>query len=711
MGFDIVRGVIKNAYATQQLIEDLNRMADRMEINGTLFLGYPLSAAGKDIVSVDALLICQEKGIIAFIFNQQNVNQEEEQDILYYQLSNMLSKYNILRTKRKLAIEPNVVTFYPTSAIPKSTEEYIYCNSETIERTIKELPEFDSKWYLPLCETLLKISSMKPKKKRGGVQRENSYGGIIKKIEAEIANLDEWQKKAAFEIPEGPQRIRGLAGSGKTVVLALKAAYLHSQHPSWHIAVTFYTRALAQQYKEMITNFSYEFMGEQPDWDRLHILHAWGTASEPGVYSEIAGIRGVVPKTYAGAKAQYGVNGAFEGICKEVLFAAEGREEEILYDAILIDEAQDLPAPFFKLCYAAVAQPKRIIFAYDELQSLNSTQMPGIDEMFGKDENGNSRVKLLNHEGEARQDIVLPVCYRNTPWALALAHALGFGIYREGDLVQLFDDMGLWNSIGYKVIGGEAKFGQQVRLARRDDSYPAYFKELLRPEDAIQIRSFGTVQGQYHWAVSQIEHDIKENELDPDDILVIFPDAYYAKNQYNDFQRYLDMKGISSILAGVTANRDTFRIPGHVTCSSIYRAKGNEAPMVYILNTEYCARGSELITLRNKLFTAITRSRAWIRICGVNPEMEILQREAEKCVENHFELDFKIPTQKELEKSRLLYRDRSEGEKKKIKSYSNALNQIIASLEAGEVNIDLVPELGKLLNAVEAAKEAEGEDE
>ena len=30
-------------------------------------------------------------------------------------------------------------------------------------------------------ETLLKISSMKPKKKRGEVQRENSYGGIIKK--------------------------------------------------------------------------------------------------------------------------------------------------------------------------------------------------------------------------------------------------------------------------------------------------------------------------------------------------------------------------------------------------------------------------------------------------------------------------------------------------------------------------------------------------
>lgn len=46
-------------------------------------------------------------------------------------------------------------------------------------------------------------------------------------------------KKAAFEIPEGPQRIRGLAGSGKTIVLALKAAYLHTQYPDMKIAVTF----------------------------------------------------------------------------------------------------------------------------------------------------------------------------------------------------------------------------------------------------------------------------------------------------------------------------------------------------------------------------------------------------------------------------------------------------------------------------------------
>jgi Resolvase, N terminal domain len=42
----------------------------------------------------------------------------------------------------------------------------------------------------------------------------------MKIIEREIANLDRWQKRAAIETPKGPQRIRGLACSGKTIVLA-----------------------------------------------------------------------------------------------------------------------------------------------------------------------------------------------------------------------------------------------------------------------------------------------------------------------------------------------------------------------------------------------------------------------------------------------------------------------------------------------------------
>ena len=106
-------------------------------------------------------------------------------------------------------------------------------------------------------ESLQKIASIKPRKKRENVKNSGSKGDIIKKIEKEIANLDQWQKKAALEIVDGPQRIRGLAGSGKTIVLALKAAYLHAQYPEWDIVVTYYTRSLWQQYRDLITHCKY----------------------------------------------------------------------------------------------------------------------------------------------------------------------------------------------------------------------------------------------------------------------------------------------------------------------------------------------------------------------------------------------------------------------------------------------------------------------
>ncbi len=94
---------------------------------------------------------------------------------------------------------------------------------------------------------LQRVTTIKPRKRRASVARTDSRGAVMKEIEREIAKLDRWQKAAAIESPDGPQRIRGLAGSGKTVVLALKAAYWHTQHPDWRIAVTFHTRSLYQQ--------------------------------------------------------------------------------------------------------------------------------------------------------------------------------------------------------------------------------------------------------------------------------------------------------------------------------------------------------------------------------------------------------------------------------------------------------------------------------
>ena len=60
---------------------------------------------------------------------------------------------------------------------------------------------------------------IKPKE-RGEISKDKKKGYVASEIELEISTFDEFQKKAYISEIIGPERIRGLAGSGKTVVLA-----------------------------------------------------------------------------------------------------------------------------------------------------------------------------------------------------------------------------------------------------------------------------------------------------------------------------------------------------------------------------------------------------------------------------------------------------------------------------------------------------------
>lgn len=114
-------------------------------------------------------------------------------------------------------------------------------------------------------------------------------------------------------------------------------------------------------------------------------------------------------------------------------------------------------------------------------------------------------------------------------------------------------------------------------------------------------------------------------------------------------------------LAGVDTKPDVFfrdSPEGSVTFTGIHRAKGNEAGMVYVINAQDChAEAGNLASLRNRLFTALTRSKAWIRVLGVGGGMETLKQEYEKLKERNFELKFTYPTQDQRERLRVIHRD------------------------------------------------------
>jgi superfamily I DNA and RNA helicase len=88
--------------------------------------------------------------------------------------------------------------------------------------------------------------------KKRNVAKNNYRGAKLKLLEDSIPNLDDIQSKAIIVTVPGVQRIGGLSGSGKTIALALKAAYHHILHPDWKIAVAFHARSLKSQLKQPI---------------------------------------------------------------------------------------------------------------------------------------------------------------------------------------------------------------------------------------------------------------------------------------------------------------------------------------------------------------------------------------------------------------------------------------------------------------------------
>jgi superfamily I DNA and RNA helicase len=669
-------------------------------LTGTLYIGYPVLASADETLAVDALLICREHGLVAFSFGEAPPKKDEteswnrirdEQDRLYFAVKTNLSRHPSLRRGRELAVPVETLTVFPAAPEPPPALEGTYADLTNLGNALQAFKPLDEPLMKPLEAALQRVSTIKPVKKRDKAKKPQSRGSILKKIEKEIANLDQWQKRAAIESPDSPQRIRGLAGSGKTIVLALKAAYLHAQHPEWKIAVTFHSRALYQQFQDLIRRFSFEHINDEPNWQNLRILHAWGGSGREGLYSEIAEHCDAPIRDFLYAKTRWNREDAFAGVCSELLAAAEISAAEPLYDAVLIDEAQDLPIPFFRLIHRFTREPKRIVWAYDELQKLSEAGMPTVAELFGRDENGNPRVHLVNHEGQPNQDLILRVCYRNTPWALTLAHALGLGIYRKEGLVQHFDEPTLWREIGYRLHDGELEAGCRVSLERDEGSYPAYFEELLDSADAVVSKTFADESEQARWVAQSVKRNLEEDELDHDDILVILPDAYTAKRKAALLFQAFQAVGVASHLAGVTSSRDEIFSERSIAIANIYRSKGNEAPMVYVLDCQSCVEGHELITLRNVLFTAITRSRAWVRLCGWGLSMGRLEREVREVRKRDFRLELKIPTPPELAKMRQLHRERTAGERARIKEAEKGLKNFVEALERGDLVLENLP--------------------
>ncbi|MDX5321696.1 MAG: ATP-binding domain-containing protein, partial [Bacteroidota bacterium] len=426
-------------------------------------------------------------------------------------------------------------------------------------------------------------------------------------------------------------------------------------------------RSLKGQFRRLINNFCIEQSGEEPDWTKIRIVNAWGAPggdARDGIYYEYCRATGTEFLDFRSASNRFGGNErAFDGACQAALQNAS--DEAYLYDAFLVDEAQDFAPSFLKLCYSMLKPPKRLVYAYDELQNLSGISLPPPEVIFGDNERGQP---LVTFGDDRRRDVILQKCYRNSRPVLVSAHGLGFGIYRnapqdtETGLVQMFDYPALWEEIGYKVKDGQLAKGQHVVLERTTETSPRFLEEQFDIDDLVQFIKFEDESAQNAWLAQQIQHNLNEDELRHDDIIVIHPDPRTARGRTGPIRKQLFESGVQTHLAGVDTDADVFfrTDTPSVTFTGIYRAKGNEGGMVYVINAQDCnGSGPGLANLRNRLFTAITRSKAWVRVIGFGPKMQSLIDEFEALKQNDFVLDFTYPDDNLLGKLRIVHRDLS----------------------------------------------------
>lgn len=696
----IIRGATRKPVASQRLADFCNL---HPQLTGTLYLGYPVIGTPEGAFPIDAIWINDKKGIVIFnlIEGREVLDYDELQDDSANKLEAKLRNHRTLMKGRTLLVSINVITFAPIVAkgVPY-IDGYALAQEDTLLDCINSIPDQDQA-YTEAASVIQSISTIRKGIRKRSIARPDSRGAKLKALEDSIANLDNLQGRAVIETVDGVQRIRGLAGSGKTIVLALKAAYLHAQHPDWKIAVTFHTRALKGQFRRLINTFHIEQTNEEPDWSKLQVINSWGapgSSERNGIYYSFCKQTGAEYFDLGGAKQKFAQGYEFEGICEQAIKDATSGIEPI-YDAILVDEAQDLSPAFLRICYRLLTKNKRLVYAYDELQNLGSSSLPPPEDIFGEDAHGNPLVSFsAATDGAPQQDIILEKCYRNSRPVLATAHALGFGIYRTPPvgattgLIQMFDQSSLWQDVGYTIKSGQLSDGHDVRLSRTESSSPKLL-ELVSDDidDLIQFHSFKTQEDQNSWLASQIKSNLSNDELQPNDIIVINPDPLSTKSVVGPIRKLLFTEKVATHLAGVDTSPDVFFDDSgeSVAFTGIYRAKGNEAGMVYIINAQDCySSWGSLARVRNQLFTAITRSKAWVRVLGVGENMTKLSEEFNKVKAQNFELDFRYPTAEEREKLNIVNRDK---DVRIIRQGTSNIGQLIEDMKAGRIFIEDFP--------------------
>jgi len=200
----------------------------------------------------------------------------------------------------------------------------------------------------------------------------------------------------------------------------------------------------------------------------------------------------------------------------------------------------------------------------------------------------------------------------------------------------------------------------------------------------LETHYFNDRTDELNWIANQIENDVKNEKVEPHDIVVISINQKAVDSEFILLQSTLFQKGIPSIIPGVGGvERDKFGEKGFVTLATVYKAKGNEAFIVYVMAFDYLYN-YDFVYTRNRAFTSISRSKGWCRITGKGENMNRAIKEIQDTLKNVPFFKFKFPDPQKIQKK--LSQEEHARKLEETKKITSALKDLLTA-EDGAIDI------------------------
>ena len=182
--------------------------------------------------------------------------------------------------------------------------------------------------------------------------------------------LSDEQKRHINPSPKQHQRLRGVAGSGKTLVIAQRAANLASQGKK--VLVVTFNITLWHFIRDAISRARYDF-----EWERIEFNHFHGFCRNFLMENNIA-----IPFDEDDLNYEIFFNEVIPNLVLNTLKNGQNTKNR-QYDAVLIDEGQDYAQSYYDVLCAFLSDNDEVLFVIDEKQNIYSRKLSWIDNMKG----------------------------------------------------------------------------------------------------------------------------------------------------------------------------------------------------------------------------------------------------------------------------------------------------------------------------------------